>query len=115
MHEAPNGPIVYLQAALAEFDHKTPQGEVRSGGPLAKKDGMVAQQDARPVATHLPSRSASGRPQPLRPLHDTRHAHAKRRRNRSNRFTRQHASDNPLTKIKRIGLGHPCWPPIQPA
>ena len=48
MHEGPNGPIIHLEASVAEFGDKAPQGEVRLDNPLPKKGGVFAHQDARP-------------------------------------------------------------------
>jgi hypothetical protein len=69
MDEAPDGSIVHLETKAGKFCYKTTQGELPLRDPLAKKDGMRADQKPPPVAAHLTGRSAPRRPKSLRPFH----------------------------------------------
>jgi len=69
MHEGPNGPVVYFEAAVSKLRYEAAQGEFPLRDAPPKKDGMLTTKNAPPVAAHLPRSSASRRFETLRPFH----------------------------------------------
>jgi hypothetical protein len=63
------------------------------------------------MPAHPVRRRAPRRAKPLRPLHNARYAHPKQRRRCPARATARHRCHNPISKVRRIGSRHPCWPP----
>jgi hypothetical protein len=107
MDEAPDGSIVHLETKAGKFCYKTTQGELPLRDPLAKKDGMRADQKPPPVAAHLTGRSAPRRPKSLRPFHHARRAEAQRLSNHTHALARLNPRNSALTQIHRIGSRHP--------
>ncbi len=99
MGEAPNRPIVHLEPTRRQLGHKAPQGEIARRHPLAKPSFMRASNKPRPMTAHLARRDTARRPEPLRPLHDTRRADAQRRAYRTHALARLNTGKRPLTQI----------------
>jgi hypothetical protein len=59
-----------------------------------------------PAATNLVSRGASGRPEPLRPLHNARNVDLELGRDRTTALPGRNRRNHTLAQIKRIGSGH---------
>jgi hypothetical protein len=58
------------------------------------------------AATNLVSRGASGRPEPLRTLHNARNADLELGRDRTTALPGRNRRNHTLAQIKRIGSGH---------
>src|SRR5690242_8585764 len=114
--ELPNRSVIDLQSALGKFSHQTTYREITVLDPLQQPLTVSAGDRFRFVAAHLTWRDTSGLAQPVDPTD---------RRADTNPellgclITRQPAaldrSNNPLPKLQRVRLAHPCWPPSQPA
>src|SRR2546421_10430585 len=104
--ETPHGSIVHFEAAGGELGDKPPQGEAPLRDPFPKKVSVLAGQQPRPVAAHLPCRSTSRCPEPLRPFHHARRADAQRPSNHAHALARLHPRNRPLAQIHRIGSCH---------
>jgi hypothetical protein len=72
----------------------------------SQKPITLARQWIWPAATNLVSRGASGRPEPLRPLHNARDADLELGRDRTTALPGRNRRNHTLAQIKRIGSGH---------
>jgi hypothetical protein len=113
MNEGPDRPVVHFEAAASKLRHKGAQGEVSLRDSPPKKDGMLTNKNARPVAAHLPRSRASGRLKTLRPFHAARWADVQYLSHKAHALARLNPRNSPLAQIHRIGLAISERPPIQ--
>ena len=108
-------PHVDASARTAKWLTLIPRGELRSKRPQcdvgllrqpSQKPITLARQWIWPAATNLVSRGASGRPEPLRPLHNARNADLELGRDRTTALPGRNRRNHTLAQIKRIGSGH---------
>src|ERR1019366_8460464 len=81
MDEIPERAIADGNAAFGEFRHEPAHGHLGLGRDPLHEPAPFSNEIASPMATHLPTRGAARPAKPLRPTHDTRHAHREGRGN----------------------------------
>src|SRR5271154_3177697 len=116
VNEIPHRAIVDLQAALSELDDQSAQSERPFPDPPRQKQSALASNRLGLVPTHLARRGAPrllNTPDPID--HRARRTPKSRRRLMPRQPDSQNRRHRPLTKIHRIRLSHPCWPPTQSA
>ena len=74
LEEVPHREVAHLDPARGELRSKRPQCDVGLLRQPSQKPITLARQCIWPAAANLVSRGASGRPEPLRPLHNARNA-----------------------------------------
>src|SRR5437660_1790875 len=99
MNEGPDRPVVHFEAAASKLRHKGAQGEVSLRDSPLKKDGMLTNKNARPVAAHLPCSRASRRLETLRPFHDARWADVQYPSHKAHALARLDPRNSPLAQI----------------
>ena len=109
--EPPHRTVARRRAAFGQLRHHRPQGQVRLLGDPRQQPFPFPLQQERAPAPHLRRRHTPRRPPALTPLHNAGNAHPKQRRRRPARTTRRHRTHNSISKIRRIGSRHRCWPP----
>src|ERR1035441_1167722 len=85
-------------AAFGEFRHEPAHGYLGLGRDPLHEPAPFSNEIASPMATHLPTRGAARPAKPLRPTHDTRHAHREGRGNCSHAASSRDTFCNSFTK-----------------
>jgi hypothetical protein len=106
LEEVPHREVAHLNPARGELCSKRPQRDVGLLRQASQKPVTLAGQGIRPAAPNLVSRGASGRPEPLRPLHNARNADLELGRDRTTALPGRNRRNHTLAQIKRIGSGH---------
>src|SRR5271154_2652968 len=116
VNEIPHRAIVDLKAALSKLGDQPAQGERAFPDAPRQKQSVLANNRLGLVPTHLARRDAPrllNTPDPID--HRTRRNPKSRRRLMPRQPVSQNRRHRSLTKIHRIRLSHPCWPPDQSA
>src|SRR4029077_4166597 len=111
MDKVPYRPVIHLEATIGEFGDQPTQGELALAKPLPQPNLLLAPDRFRFVPAHLAGRHAPGLPEPAHPGDRGAYPDAKPRRRCMPRQTPGNRTNHPFTKIDRIRLCHPCWPP----
>jgi hypothetical protein len=106
LEEVPDRVVAHLDPTLRQLRRDNLQRDVRLLGQPRQKPGPLACQRVGPPPAHLVGRRASGRAEPLRPLHNARNADLERLRNRSAGLSCRHRLNHTLAQIQRVGSGH---------
>ena len=106
LEEVPHREVAHLDPARGELRSKRPQCDVGLLRQPSQKPITLARQWIWPAATNLVSRGASGRPEPLRSLHNARNADLELGRDRTTALPGRNRRNHTLAQIKRIGSGH---------
>src|ERR1700724_718969 len=100
MDEIPDRAIADGNAAFGEVRHEPAHGHLGLGRDPLHEPAPFSIESAGPMAPHLPTRGAARPPKPLRPAHDTRHAHREDSGNGSHAVSRRDPVRNSLAKIQ---------------
>src|SRR6476659_437226 len=112
VNEIPHRPIIDLKAARGELADQSAQGEGPVPDTPRQKRSMLAGNRLGLLPAHLARRDAPRLPKPPHPIdHRARRDPKTRRRLVPRQPVSQNRRNRPLTKIDRIRLSHPYWPP----
>src|SRR5947209_10270330 len=115
MDELPHRTVINLQSAPRELGDQPAQGKVPLDS-FQRPDTVFTGNRLRPVAANLTGCNAAGLSMPAHPSNCRADGNLELP---GCPIARQTAGlnrgNNPLSKIQRVWLAHPCWPPTQPA
>jgi hypothetical protein len=116
MNEIPHRPIVDLKAALSELGDQSTQREGAFPDAPRQKHRVLAGNRLGLMPAHPARREAPRLPNAPDPIdHRARRNPKSRRRLMPPQPVSQNRRHRALTKIHRIRLSHPSWPPAKPA
>ena len=112
MDEVPHRVVIHLETTLGQLGHQSAQAEGFLPDPVHKPGVVLAPDCLRLVPAHLPRRHTPGLPEAPNPGDRRVDPNAEPRRRRAPRQTLLlNCCNHTLTKINRIRLCQPCWPP----
>jgi len=113
--ELPDRTVINLQPALGELCDQPAQGEI-SLGSFQHPYAVFARNRLLPVAAHFAGCHTAGLALPSYPSNGRADGNPELfSRLIAGQPAANHRCNDPLPKILRVRLAHPCWPPAQPA
>ena len=106
LEEVPDRIVADLDSALRQLGKQRPQRHIRLLSKTSQQPGAFSGKCIAPRPTHPSCRRATGRPEPLRPLHHAGDADSKGCRNRPAALASRNRRNHAFAKIKGIGSRH---------